>query len=208
MNLQYTSIDIFPTRVMKFLVKDLIAGSDVELMIQDIDSMIREDRHMQNTPLTPRYQSMPVLFNENFMQKQHWNKLARTFIDCCYIYTQQTQDFIRQPDKMELTGVRGWFFKSQRSINHTQDAPWHDHSPALLTGVFYLRVPGDHTREGGTMFRDPRGAGSCVSRDVEITPDELSWVIFPGWLGHCAHVCDTEDPRYVVAADCYVKVRS
>lgn len=202
------TMDVFPTRIMKFDCSDQISAQDTEQMTQDVDHMISQEIYLQLTPQSPRYQSMPVLFNPDIMTGQHWARLAQVFVDCCFNYIQQTPDFVRQPNNLTLTGVRGWFFKSYDTINALQETPWHDHSPALLTGVFYLRVPGDHTREGGTMFRDPRGAGSCVSRDVEVAPQDLCWVIFPGWLSHRGHVCDTHDPRYVIAADCYVKVNS
>jgi hypothetical protein len=76
--------------------------------------------------------------------------------------------------------------------------PWHHHNPAFLSGVYYLKIPGDGT-VGGTEFHDPRTAPALGTRNQSVEPVENSWVIFPGWLQHRSNYVDTEEPRYVIA---------
>lgn len=199
--------DVFATRIIKIDCSMDFDAQDISSMINDIEVIIKEMTLMQINEFTPQHQCKPVLFNPDYVQADHWTKLAKTFAECCYIYSHSTPEFVKRPQNLELTGMRAWFYKSYRSLNITQPNPWHDHSPSFLSGVFYLKIPGDHQQGGGTQFQDPRGAGCNINRDVVMLPTELSWVIFPGWMSHRSDLCDTEDPRYVIAADCYVKVR-
>ena len=83
--------------------------------------------------------------------------------------------------------------------------PMHNHTPSYLSGVFYLRIPGDLS-VGGTEFFDPRSNIGRGMRDIEIKPINLSWVIFPGWLDHSAGTVDSDEWRYTIAEDSYVRV--
>ena len=68
-------------------------------------------------------------------------------------------------------------------------------------------VPGDGTT-GGTEFHDPRTAPAHGTRMQEILPIENTWIIFPGWLSHKSVQLPLEEPRYVVAANLYVKINN
>ena len=39
-----------------------------------------------------------------------------------------------------------------------------------------------------------------------IAPQEYTWVIFPGWLTHRSNLVDSDIPRYVIAANMFVKI--
>lgn len=176
-------------------------------MIKDIDDMIVNTQYLQIDARTPQYQSMPVLFNDQCVSGDHWRQLAQSFSDCCYLYTQAVTDYVNNQNSLELTGQRAWFYKGYGSINQSNSNPWHNHMPAFLSGVFYLRIPTGYEHEGGTLFQDFRAAHCLQQRDCHLPPMEHSWIIFPSWMQHRSGQCDTEDPRYVIAADCYVRVR-
>lgn len=200
-------IDVFPTTIMRFDTSRQIQQQDYHDMIKDIDDMIDNTKYMQIDSRTPQHQSMPILFNDQYVSGDHWKKLANSFSYCCYLYTQVVTDYVNNQDKLELTGQRAWFYKGYRSINCINNNPWHNHMPAFLSGVFYLRIPAGYEHQGGTLFQDPRAAHCLQQRDCHVPPMEYSWVIFPSWMQHCSGQCDTEDPRYVIAADCYVRVK-
>lgn len=77
--------------------------------------------------------------------------------------------------------------------------------PGYLSGVFYLRVPGDMS-VGGTELYDPRGPAERSPRSVEVLPMNLTWLIFPSWMDHRSARVDSDEERYVIAADSYIKV--
>ena len=197
---------LFPTEVLGFDVSDEITAEDVTAMKADIDHMIQESLHMQYDARTPKYQCRPVLFNTEVTTGQHWQRLARTFAQCCYEYSQSVADICNGQDLLNLSGIRAWFYKSWKTLNDQQSQPWHNHYPGFLSGVFYLDVPTADNGSGGTQFADPRGPLSAVKRDFVVPPRNLSWVIFPSWLNHRPDNSSSEEPRYVIAADCYVRL--
>ena len=204
----YKTFELFPTTAMKFDVSKKISDDDKSVMIQDIDEMERNNLHLQINELTPRLQSLPVLFHQDYpyVNKKSWATLQATFVECCYQYLHSVENFYKDPNDIQYTGSRAWFFKHNNDIGEKYKIPAHNHHPSFLSGVFYLHVPGDG-RQGGTELCDPRGSAQRATRMVEILPSPLAWLIFPGWLDHVSGRTSTTDSRYVVAADCYVKVR-
>jgi len=69
-----------------------------------------------------------------------------------------------------------------------------------------LKVPGNEPSYG-TEFHDPRTAEAHGTRFQSIAAQEFTWIIFPGWLSHKSIQADSDEPRYVIAANMYVKVR-
>ena len=202
------TIEVFPTTLKRYDVRDIINQQDVQNMIADIEDL-HANHHdlMQIDDLTVPHQCRAVLFHENYsyIQKSHWQKLAQTFVSACDDYNQTVKDFSKHQENLRLTEIRAWFYKSNRELwNKRGCRTYHNHTPCYLSGVFYLHVPGDLLR-GGTEFCDPRGAG-CRTSNVEFLPVNLTWVIFPGWLEHAAGQADSEEWRYTIAADLFVVI--
>lgn len=198
--------DLFPTTVMQFDTAEYFDSGVVADMIQDIDSIIEQGTYMQINDRTPNWQSLPVLWRTDLSweHRYHWSLLKNSFLQACTIYIDQVSDFVRDKKNYCCTGVRAWFYKHDPQTCMIQNNPWHDHSPSLLSGVFYLdTVTHRENSVNGTEFRDPRGAGSRVNRDVAIAPIPLGWAIFPGWMEHRTGSIDMDKTRYVIAADFY-----
>jgi len=202
--MKYQEFKLFPTTVLRFDCSEVITNDDVNAMIFDIDKICDNGKYIQDDEKTPKYQSKPILFLDE--APEIWQKLKYTFLNSCQQYLQTVNDFVNNQNSMQFTGARAWFYKGWKSFNVTQTNPWHNHNPSFLSGVFYLSVPGNEN-EGGTEFMDPRQNESHGVRNQFIAPINLTWVIFPGWLYHRSSYCDTETPRYVIAADSYVKVQ-
>lgn len=193
---------------MRFDVSADVLPKHRQCMIADVDAMIHDNVHLQINEITPKYQSLPVLFHEQYpyVSRSHWQILRDTFVNCCGKYLQTTENFCQNQEQLQPTGIRAWFYKGSREINQGQDNPVHNHVPAILTGVFYIQVPGDGL-EGGTELIDPRGPAERSTRMTQIPPILGTWIIFPAWMDHRSCQVDSELPRYVIAADCYVKVK-
>jgi hypothetical protein len=203
------TLEIFPTIIKRYDISDQITGSEIESMISDIDDI--HENHielMQIDDLTVRHQCKPILFHEKYpyVQKTYWKKLADTFIACAEDYNRTVTELVPNQNSMMLTGIRAWFYKSCRKTwTEYPSRPEHNHRPSYLSGVFNLRIPGDLTT-GGTEFCDPRGPGMRNMRNVTLQPIPLTWIIFPGWLDHSAGRVDSDEWRYTIAADSYVKI--
>jgi hypothetical protein len=203
--MKFIDIPIFPTHIVRFDASEVFLKHEVEIMIDDIEKAIREKTLMQYDELTPKHQSKPFLFLDK--GDKIWQKLQNNFISCCQNYLQIVGDFVQNQNDMEFTDARAWFYRNDGELNKVETNPWHNHNPSFLSGVFYLQVPGDGS-SGGTEFHDPRSPECHQTRFVEITPMNLTWVIFPGWMYHKSNYPkNTSDYRYVIAADSYVRVK-
>jgi len=198
---QIMNYECFPTHIVRSKCPS-ITPQDKQEMMACTDWMIEEGMYADNE-LTPKYQTLVMLFRDD--APAIWLKLREEFHNACRNYLENVDNFCQNQDKLVFTGSGAWAYKGWKSLNKTAANPWHDHNPAFLSGVYYLHDPGDGT-SGGTEFHDPRTAPAHGTRMQEIVPIENTWIIFPGWLGHRTVYCATENPRYVVSGNLYVKV--
>jgi uncharacterized protein (TIGR02466 family) len=81
----------------------------------------------------------------------------------------------------------------------------HMHEGSLLSGSFYLQVPGG---SGDFVFRDPRpgiihgfskGGKPNSHSDVHLTPSAGLLVLFPAWMEHYVEPHEGDQPRITIA---------
>lgn len=207
---QYKKIDLFPTSIL--VVKDdLLDQHDTETMKRDIDYVIDQGTYMQRDDLTPREQCRPVLWRKDvpWYNEQYnpcWDKLLQSFQSACSLYLQQVEYFVKKPDSVFFTHARAWFYKGWKDLNNQESNPVHDHAFALLTGVYYLHIPGQNPAASGTEVFDPRYENAECSRSFAVPGQQGTWSIFPGWLKHRSMRTETNEPRYVVACDAFAAI--
>jgi len=192
------SYELFPTHLVRSKCPS-ITPQDKQEMMDSTDFLLQwmmEQGVFTEDSLIPKYQTHAMLFKDD--APVVWKKLRAEFHQACKNYLDGVDDFVQNQDYIEFTHFTAWGFKRWESLNKTESNPWHDHNPAFLSGVYYLHDPGDGTT-GGTQFFDPR-------KSPAIANIMQSVIIFPGWLGHRSVSVPTEEPRYVVAANAYVKV--
>jgi|GEM_PF-3390091 len=196
---QYKCDAIFPTNVLQIDFSDVITKEDQELMTKSVDELI-EGGCYEKTPYHPKYQTKFILFNDS--APKIWLKLKQTFIESCYFYIKNVDHFTNNTDSMRVIDTHAWCYKGWKSLNEEQNNPWHNHNPAFLAGVFYLKIP-NNANCGGTELGDPRFPECQGTRNFMTSPMEFTWSIFPGWLPHRSVYIDSEEPRYVIAANAY-----
>jgi len=194
--------DCFPTKIVRYSCENIINPYDKKDMMACTDWMIEQGMYTDND-FTPKYQTITTIFANN--APPVWHKLRATFFNACREYLKATPDFCQNVDSLNFLSSGAWVFKSWKSLNDTQSNPWHDHNPAFLSGVYYLNDPSDGTT-GGTEFFDPRKSEAHGKRMQQVEPVENTWIIFPGWLNHKTWEVESEEPRYVIAANAYIEV--
>tara|TARA_R100001163_G_scaffold63871_1_gene56754 strand:- start:431 stop:1048 length:618 start_codon:yes stop_codon:yes gene_type:complete len=194
--------DLFPTEIVRSKCPS-ITPQDKQEMMDCTDWMIEQGLYDDNE-LTPKYHTKTMLFRDD--APAVWQKLREEFYQACRNYLETVDSFVQNQDVIEFTGSGAWTYKGWESLNEKESNPWHDHNPAFLSGVYYLHDPGDGTH-GGTEFHDPRKSEAHGTRMQEILPMENTWIIFPGWLPHKSRQLPLEEPRYVISANLFVKVR-
>ena len=208
--MQYKKIDLFPTTVL--VVKDDIFNkNEISSMIDDINYIIDQGTYVQVNELTPREQSRPILWRKeipwyNGEYNLCWDKLLTSFQSACSLYLQQVEYFVKQPESVFFTHARAWFYKGWHDLNIHESNPVHDHAFALLTGVYYLQIPGTDPNISGTEVFDPRYENAESSRSYAVPGEQGTWSIFPGWMKHRSMRTESNDPRYVIACDAFAAV--
>jgi uncharacterized protein (TIGR02466 family) len=92
----------------------------------------------------------------------------------------------------------------------------HQHTNAILSGVYYVDVPRGPSEKGGAIeFLSPhpvRLLGGLLKAEmfaerIHLQPKAGDLVIFPGQLPHWVHPNDSRKPRVTVAFNAMVKPR-
>lgn len=202
--MRFKTDQFFPTQVMSFDYSEYFTDSDMLEVEKYVDYSIKNEYELQIDDRTPKYQSLPRLFNEG--KPSVFRKIRGTFHEACMVYLQQVPNFVSNQEAIRFTHSTAWFYSGWKSLNEKETNPWHQHNPALLVGVFYVKVPGNPA-DMGTEFHDPRGPWTHTSQMQCISAIEKGWVIFPGWLYHKSMPNTfNEENRIVIAANAYAAV--
>lgn len=194
---------LFPTTVLSF-ESSAFSEQDRNTMVGIIDMLMDIPGLLVINERVPRYQSEQVLFHEG--APDVFERLKNSFVDACAEYLKRVPGFLSNSEYIKISCTNAWFYKSWKDLMNAGEhlaRPWHDHNPATLSGVFYLKVPGPSSTSG-TEFIDPR-KNQCISKSCIISTPvvDLGWTIFPGWLQHRSTYTSTDEARYVIAADAY-----
>lgn len=202
--MRYQEYKLFPTTVIRFDYSTHFSLDEQNKMISDIDMITNCAELMIESDLHPKYQSKSILFKED--APEIWQKLKYSFLESCENYLSLVENFTKNQSSIKFTHTNAWFYKSWKSLNEKQYNPWHNHSPSFLSGIFYLNIPSENGIEGGTEFMDPRQNESHGCNMQIVEPINFTWIVFPGWMYHRSNRSNTETPRYVIAADSFMKV--
>ena len=174
--------DLFPTSVITLDGSEHITQSDVDQMISSIN----------NTEVNLFADSYPNVFQ----------KLQSSFHEACNIYLMEVEDFIHDAQAISITGSRA--IGSVIDSTHDSNIEWHNLSPALLCGIFYLKLV-DCTSDGGTILNDMRHHAAASSTPSAIHPHERSWLIFPANMPHQDQIPSGTGIKYIIKAECFVQ---
>lgn len=184
--------EVFSTKIIQFDVSDVITEDIRNDLVTQIDNLceIKTENGPIDLNANPAIQSKTFLFDEG--SPECFAKLKESFLVCCSNYLEQAGH-----TDIRYAHSRAWFFKTWADLNQKND--FHNHHPAVLSGVFYLKGT-DHKDASGTVFENPNYT-STQARIASFEPKIGSWIIFPGNIYHKNDDIKSNIPRYVIAAD-------
>jgi hypothetical protein len=195
----------FATKILILDLSENFKDDEIKFMTDHIDNMIENKIDLEIKETIPLYQSKPILFHEK-SPNLFSEKLLNLFLQGCNLYLENVKNFCRNQKSIFFTQANSWFYCGWPDLNKTQDNPWHAHSPAFLSGIFYLKNSGNPYTTG-TEFHDPRGPWTHTSESSFTLGNQGHLVIFPGWLYHKPmNDPDNKEKRYTVACDVYAAV--
>eukprot|EP01083_Nonionella_stella_P017513 48995_1 len=146
-------------------------------------------------------QKTHVLDDDKFLLAGGWHELEQSesfkilkqhVYECLLSYFKSC---IRSEDELELLcskHLNGYGFMGV----HLNDShhPSHTHADAMVSSVYYVRVPADHSHQ--IAFQDPKGTDLYnpeatfdlrpppFDNEFVFTPSEGDLIFFPSWLPH------------------------
>ena len=155
-------------------------------MVTDINHVIKDGHYWDNSP---PYQTNINIFG---LTTDYWNNLKMSFIWSCFAYMKQER---------QIKTIKSWGYKTNLETQEDRNMYWHQHlrdQNLVLSGVYYVKMPQDCNLEtSGTelAYDNPEGKTEYVPAK------EGHWLIFPGKTWHRPGILESNDWRYVVAAD-------
>jgi len=165
----------------------LIDTSSRTRMCVDIDKLIEDGRYWKNSP---PFQTDVNIFG---LHSEDWINLKMSFIWSCFAYMKQEK---------QIKSIKSWAYKTNLQTQEDRNRYWHQHireTNLVVSGVYYLNLPEDaNLQTSGTEFA-PNGV---ESGDYEMAPAKIgNWIIFPGKSWHRPGILESNEWRYIVAAD-------
>ena len=175
--------------VKSYDYSSVITDSDKDEAISAIDGIIASGNYFKNSP--------PYQTQENVFKRSEacWLKYRMTFLTSVFFYLGQ---------EARVSGMTAWSFKTNLSTVEDRDMYWHHHAKygegKGLSGILYLHIPEDVTDLStcGTEMapNGPEGDGKFF-----VEPNKFTWNIYPSETWHRPGIVQSEQYRYILAAD-------
>ena len=170
----------------------LMTANDNEEIKAIAKRIIDSGNYFENSP---KYQTKENLFARH---EPIWLKMRQSFIYSCFMFLGQ---------EVKIKNMMSWVFMTSAKDAEDREDLWHDHAvkngdgtTEKVSGIWYVDIPKDVTNPelSGTEF--------CMDWPNKqdtffIRPKDLTWVIYPSKIWHRPGITDSDDYRFVFAAD-------
>lgn len=166
----------------------ILTATDTTCAIGDINTIIDSGNYFTNSP---RYQTKENVFG---LPGEHWLKYRMTFLTSVFLYLGQ---------EARVANMMAWSFKTNNSTVENRDAYWHHHdkhSGQSLSGILYLQIPSD-VNDFDTCGTEMAPNGPEADGKFFIRPSYYTWMIYPSKIWHRPGIVQSDQWRYVLAAD-------
>jgi hypothetical protein len=170
----------------------LITEDDNKEIMTISKSIIDSGNYFTNSP---KYQTKENLF---FRSETVFLKMRQSFIYSCFMFLGK---------EVKIKNISSWVFMTNAEEAEDRDNMWHNHhisdndgTTDTLSGLWYVHIPKDVSSPilSGTEF-----TLGVPNQDESffMKPKNLTWAIYPSKLYHRPGVSDSNEYRFVFAAD-------
>lgn len=170
----------------------LITSTDNQQIQSTVKSIIDSGNYFKNSP---KFQTQENLFARH---EPVFLKMRQSFIYSCFQFLG---------GEVKIKNMMSWcFMSSQKEVEDRNDL-WHNHhlggnndTTNTLSGIWYVCIPNTITNQdtAGTEFcLDWTNKTNCFY----LRPKQLTWNVYPSKLWHRPGIIDSDDYRFVFAAD-------
>lgn len=170
----------------------LITDADNEDIKQITKSIIDSGHYFKNSP---KYQTMENLFAR---PEPVWLKMRQSFIYSCFMFLGK---------EVQIKNIMSWVFMTSAKDAENRSKLWHNHHVSdnsgttnTVSGIWYAYIPPtsnpDITGTEMTLEGPPNFSNSFF-----LKPNNLTWHIYPSKIWHRPGITDSNEYRFVFAAD-------
>lgn len=161
--------------------------------IQALSKMIIDGGHyFQNSP---KYQTRENLFAR---REPVWLKMRQSFIYSCFMHLGR---------EVRIKNIMSWVFMTSAKDAEDRENLWHNHHVSdnngttdTLSGIWYVHIPITSNPDlTGTEFSI--GGPTDFKESFFLKPNQLTWNIYSSKLWHRPGITDSNEYRFVFAAD-------
>ena len=170
----------------------LITDQDNQELISIAKTIIDSGNYFTNSP---KYQTKENLFAR---QEQVFLKMRQSFIYSVFQFLG---------GEVKIKNMMSWCFMTSQNEVEDRENLWHTHhlgdnsgTTNSISGIWYVDIPKTITNQetAGTEF--------CMdwpnkTDTFYLRPKDLTWVIYPSKIWHRPGVIDSDEFRFVFAAD-------
>lgn len=169
----------------------LINDRDMEDLKVIIKKIIDSGNYFHNSP---KFQTKENLFAR---PEPIFLKMRQSFIYSCFMFLGR---------EVRIKNIMSWSFMTNSAVVEDRSTHWHNHhisdnngTTDTLSGLWYVYIPITKTPElTGTEF----GMDHPTFQDTFfLKPNKLTWNIYPSKMWHRPGITDSDEYRFVFAAD-------
>ena len=170
----------------------LITETDNKEITSISKSIIDSGNYFHNSP---KFQTKENLFAR---PEPVWLKMRQSFIYSCFMFLGK---------EVRIKTMMSWVFMTSAKDCEDRNNMWHNHHVSnndgttdTISGIWYVHIPKDVTNPEltGTEF-----ALNYPNFDdtTFVRPKDLTWIVYPSKLWHRPGITDSNEYRFVFAAD-------
>lgn len=175
----------------KFDFSSTITKNDNIEAMDVIKKVIASGNYFTNSP---KYQTRENIFAR---PEAVWLKYRMSFLFSIFMYLGR---------EVKVSNMMAWSFMTNLEGVEDREKLWHNHwhpnnqDSGMLSGIFYLHIPED------VKDRDYAGTEMAPNGPTEedkfyVRPTDYSWLIYPSDKWHRPGIVQSNDYRFILAAD-------
>jgi hypothetical protein len=175
----------------KFDFSSVISRQDNNTAIGIIKEIIAAGDYFTNSP---KYQTRENIFAR---PEDVWLKYRMSFLFSVFMYLGR---------EVKVSNMMAWSFMTNLESAEDREKLWHHHwhpstpNAKMLSGVFYLHIPND-VKDRDYCGTEMAPTGPTNEDKFFVRPTDYSWLIYPSNQWHRPGIVQSNNYRFVLAAD-------
>ena len=175
----------------KFDFSSVITPQDNNDAIGIIKSIIADGNYFTNSP---KFQTKENIFAR---KEPVWLKYRMSFLFSVFMYLGR---------EVKVSNMMAWSFMTNLQGAENRDNLWHHHwhpknpNSKMLSGIFYLHIPED-VKDRDYCGTEMAPMGVDHDEKFFVRPTDQNWLIYPSDQWHRPGIVQSEQYRFILAAD-------